>query len=155
MGARLEIDRGEGWLRWTAAFYGLAFALHTADHARRGTGVTTHEVLVLGGVAGVLQLLAIAAVFVNHRWAPWLAALVGIPDGTGILLVHLLPRWSSFSDAFPGAHGTGVTALSWASAILEILAAFAFAAAGLSVLRGARSGARSRPGTPSWRSVPT
>src|SRR5438309_1457508 len=116
----VDDERGARLLRWTAALYGLAWAVHTADHLRRGTGATTTEVLVLGGVTGVLQVLAVTAVFLNHRWAPLLAVAIGFPDGIGILTVHLLPRWSSFSDAFPGAHGTGVTLFSWFAAVLEI-----------------------------------
>jgi hypothetical protein len=136
----LDDERGARLLRWTAVFYGLAWAIHTADHARRGTSVTTTEVLVLGSVAAVFQVLAITAVFLRRRWAPVLAVAVGLPDGIGIFAVHVLPRWSSFSDAFPGAHGTGVTAFSWFAAVLEIVTALAFAAAGAYVLRRTRTG---------------
>jgi hypothetical protein len=134
--AWLDDERGARLLRWTAVFYGLAWAIHTADHGRRGLGATTTEVLVLGTVTGVFQVLAVTAVFLNHRWAPVLAVAVGIPDGIGIFAVHLLPRWSSsFSDSFPGAHGGGVTAFSWFAAILEVVTALAFGAAGAYVLR--------------------
>src|SRR5947208_73094 len=132
--AWLDDERGARLLRWAAAFYGVAWAIHTADHVRRGTNVVTTEVFVLGTAA---------AVFLKHRWAPALAIVVGVPDGIGIFAAHLLPRWSAFSDAFPGAHGTGVTAFSWVAAILEIVAALAFAAAGAYVLRRARTAAPS------------
>jgi hypothetical protein len=75
-------------------------------------------------------------VLTRHRLAPVLAVAVGFPDAIGIAAVHLLPHWSSsLSDAFPGAHGTGVTALSWVAAITEIAGALAFGFAGLYVLR--------------------
>lgn len=130
--------RGAIVLGYAAAFYAVAWAIHTGDHLRRGLDVVTTEVAVLGTVAGVLQLLAVSAVFLRWRWAAITAVAVGIPDAVGIAAVHLLPHWSSFSDAFPGAHGTGVNAFSWAAAVIEIAGALAFGAAGVYALR--RSG---------------
>lgn len=122
-------------LRYTAVLYGVAWVVHTGDHLRRGFGAVTTEVTVLGTGAAVLQVLAIALVFAGHRLAPLAALAVGLPDGIGIAAVHLLPHWSAFSDPFPGSHGTGVTAFSWLAAILEVVGALAFAAAGGYVLR--------------------
>ena len=65
----------------------------------------------------------------------------------GIAAVHLLPHWSAFSDAFPGAHGTGVTAFSWFAAILEVTGALLFALAGTHARR--RIQAVGGPGSPS------
>ena len=139
MPAWLDDQRGARLLRWTAASYGLAWALHNADHLRRGTNVVTTEVLALGAVAGVFQVLAITAVFLKHRWAPLLAVAVGLQAGIGIFAVHLLPRWSSFSDALPGAHGTGITLFSWIAVVLEMVSSLAFAAAAAFVLRRMRT----------------
>jgi hypothetical protein len=124
-------ERATRALRWAAAFYGLAWAVHTGDHLRRGLGVITTEVTVLGTVAAVLQLLAVAAVFVRRPWAPLAAVAIGFPDALGIAAVHLLPHWSSLSDAFPGVHGTGVTGFSWFAAVIEIAGALAFGLAGI------------------------
>jgi hypothetical protein len=93
--------------------------------------VITTEVTVLGTVAAALQLLAVAAVFVRRPWAPLAAVAIGFPDALGIAAVHLLPHWSSLSDAFPGGHGPGVTAFSWFAAIIEIAGALAFGLAGV------------------------
>jgi hypothetical protein len=144
----LHDERGARLLRWTAALYGVAWAAHNADHLRRGTDVVTTEVLVLGAVAGVLQVLAITAVFLEHRWAPVAAVAVGLQAGIGIFAVHLLPRWSAFSDALPGAHGTGITLFSWVAVVLETVGAFAFAAAGAYVLRRTRTRAPSQGRSP-------
>ena len=143
MPAWLEDEHGARLLRWTAAIYGMAWATHNADHLRRGTGVVTTEVLALGVIAGVLQVSAITAVFLKYRWAPLLAVAVGLQAGIGIFAVHLLPRWSSFSDALPGAHGTGITLFSWIAVVLEMVSSLAFAAAGASVLRRTRTRALS------------
>lgn len=131
-------QRGARWLRYAAALYALAWAVHTGDHLRRGVGVVSTEVLLVGSTVAVLQLAAVAAVFAQWRWAPLVAVAIGFPDAVGIAAVHLLPHWSAFSDAFPGSHGTGVTTFSWFAAILEIVGALAFGLAGLYAWRQAR-----------------
>ena len=131
--------RGAKALRYAAAFYAAAWAIHTGDHLVRGFGAVTTQVTVLGTTAAVLQVVAIAMVFTRHRLAPIAAVAIGFPDGIGIAAVHLLPHWSAFSDAFPGAHGTGVTGFSWVAAVVEITGALAFGAAGLYVLRRTQS----------------
>jgi hypothetical protein len=68
-----------------------------------------------------------------------MAVAIGLPDAVGIAAVHLLPHWSAFSDAFPGAHGTGVTVFSWFAAILEVVAALGFGIAGAYALQATRS----------------
>ena len=135
MATWLGDQRCARWLRYAAAFYALAWAVHNGDHVRRGLGVVTPEVAVLGATVAVLQLAAVAAVFGRWRSAPLAAVAIGFPDAVGIAAVHLLPHWSAFSDAFPGSHGTGVTAFSWFAAILEVAGALAFGLAGLYALR--------------------
>ena len=126
-----EWGKGSRWLRYAAVFYLVAWAVHTGDHLRRGLGVVTAEVSTLGSAAAVLQLVAIAAVLTRRRWAPMAAVVVGFPDAVGIAAVHFLPHWSSFSDAFPGSHGTGVTGFSWFAAAVEVVGALAFGVAGV------------------------
>jgi len=139
--------RSAAWLRATAVVYGVAWAVHTGDHLRRGLGVVTGEVAVLGSAAAVVQLVAVWAVLKRRPWAAVAAVAIGLPDALGIAAVHLLPRWSSFSDAFPGAHGTGVTGFSWFAAVVEIAAAAAFGVSGALAWRSALA-PRSAP-TPS------
>lgn len=129
----------ERLLRYSALFYLFAWAVHTGDHIRRGLDVVTTQVSVLGTAAAVLQIAAIVAVLLHARWAPIAAVAIGFPDAFGIAAVHLLPHWSSLSDAFPGAHGTGVNALSWVAASVEIAGALAFGAAGAYALRQTHS----------------
>ena len=121
-------------LRATAVTYGVAFVVHLADHLRRGVGASPRVVVVLGGLAGVFQVLAIGAALTRHAKAPLLAVAVGLPDAVGIFTAHLLPHWSGPSDSFP-SHAPGVTAFSWATAIAELVAALAFAYAGWLLLR--------------------
>jgi|SRR5205807_3985140 len=133
-------------LRYAAVFYAVAWAVHTGDHIRRGLGVETVEVSTLGSITAIAQLLVVATVFLRWRWAALAAAAIGFPDAVGIAAVHLLPHWSAFSDAFPGAHGTGVTGFSWFAAVLEIVGALVFGMAGVHALRAAsRHGRRGVP----------
>jgi hypothetical protein len=125
-------------LRWSAVAYLVALLAHFADHFRRGVSASPKSVIALGGLAGVLQLVAIVAVLRRRPHGPLLAVAVGLPDALGVVAVHLLPRWSGLSDAFPGAAASaGVTWLSWATAVAEVLAALAFAWAGWVALRRA------------------
>jgi hypothetical protein len=124
-------------LRCAAVVYAVAWAVHTGDHVRRGLGVETVEVLTLGSVAAVAQLLVVATVFLRWRWAAVAAVAIGFPDAVGIAAVHLLPHWSAFSDAFPGAYRTGVTGFSWFAAVLEIVGALVFGMAGVHALQAA------------------
>jgi hypothetical protein len=127
----LELQRALRWFRYAAVFYLLTFVLHTADHVRRGVSMITVQLGVLAGVAAVLQVLAVvAALSMRWRWAPLAAVLIAFPGAVGIVMVHFLPHWSAFSDAFPGAQGTGVTGLSWFSASLEVVGALAFGTTG-------------------------
>ena len=132
-------------LRAAAVCYLVAWAVHTGDHLRRGLGVLSAEVTAAGTAAAVFQLLAIAAVLTRRRWAAVAAVAVGFPDALGIAAVHLLPHWSSLSDSFPGARGTGVTGFSWFAAIFEISAALGFGVAGALAWRQADGAPTRRP----------
>jgi hypothetical protein len=74
-------------------------------------------------------------VVLGNRYGPMAAALTGIPVAVGVASVHLLPEWSAFSDAFVGAHGTGVTALSWTVVLIEIVGAALMGVIGISIVR--------------------
>ena len=109
------------WLRYCALFYALGLALHTADHLRRGLDVLTPQVQWAGNLSTAVGISVAVLVIVGYRFGPVLAALTGIPVAVGVAAVHLGPQWSAFSDAFPGAHTTGVTALSWTVVLVEIV----------------------------------
>lgn len=135
MDARSSDDR---FLKVGAALYGAGLVLHLADHFRRGTSVLTGEVNLLGTISTVAGVIVIGLVFTGHRWAPAAAVALGFPVAVGVAAVHLLPRWSDFSDAFPGST-TGVNAGSWTVVLIEIAGAFALGLAGLAAQRGSRA----------------
>lgn len=119
-------------LRATAAVFLVALLIHGADHLRRGFDVLTPEVFWAGNFQLAMALTTVALVFMRHRWAPVAAIAIGFPSAIGFVAAHLLPHWSSFSDAFPGGHVDG---WSWAAAIIEIVADLAFGLAGWYFLR--------------------
>jgi hypothetical protein len=111
---------GDRALRSAAIVFAVGLALHTADHLRRGVDVLTPEVLWGGTVLTFLGVVAIAAVLARHRLASKVAVVVGFYTAIAVATTHLLPRWSSLSDAFPGS---AVDALSWAAVSVEIAGA--------------------------------
>ena len=112
-------------LRGAAVVYGVGLVLHTADHIRRGPDVLSSMIKVTGTIATLAGVLAIALVLVRHRRAPQVAGVVGILVAIGIVRAHLLPFPNSTTDTFPGAVGTGVTAFSWITAVVELAGALA------------------------------
>jgi hypothetical protein len=131
-------------LRYAALLYALGLALHTVDHLRRGLDVLTPEVQWAGNLSTAIGLVAVFLVLTGNRWGPLVAVVTGIPIAIGVAAVHLLPHWSAFSDAFPGANHTGVTALSYTVVLIEIVGALAMGVAGLAVRRSRRAEATVR-----------
>ncbi len=113
--------------------------MHGVDHLRRGVDATTGVVLGAGTTQFIVAALAVVLVFRRHRWAPAMAAAVGMTSAVGFAAAHLLPHGSAFSDPFTG-HPVAphVNAYSWSTALFEIAADVAFGVAGLQVLRAAR-----------------
>jgi hypothetical protein len=118
-------------LRLAALLYVAGLIAHTADHIRRGTSVITTEVLVLGFLSTLAGIVTVALIFTRNRRAPLVAAIFGFQVAIGVAAVHLLPKWSVFSDAFPGSRATGVSALSWTVVLVEIAGALALGIAGV------------------------
>jgi hypothetical protein len=86
-------------------------------------GVLTPEVLWAGTLSTIAGVVTLRLVFTRHRLAPLVATLVGFQTALGVTAVHLLPHWSSFSDALPRGRGAGVTAFSWIVVNIEIVGA--------------------------------
>ena len=82
-------------------------------------------------VLSVLAVVSITLVLTRHSWGPLVAAAVGFSMAVGVAASHLLPHWSSFSDAFPGS---GVNSLSNAAVVFEVIGSLVFGAAGMRIL---------------------
>jgi hypothetical protein len=124
--------RADRMLRIAAAVFAAGFVVHNADHVRRGVDTITAQVFAGGIVVSVLAVLAIALIVMRHSAAPLVAAVVGIATVVAVSASHLLPHWSVFSDAFPGAHVDG---LSWFAVVFELAGAAVLAAAGIAAMR--------------------
>ncbi len=108
------------------------FTIHGIDHLHRGLHFESALILFLGTVQSLLVGLAAALVITRNRWAAATAVVVGCLNAAGFTVQHLLPDWfgplsDSFIHAPPDRH---VTAWSWLFAVLDIMAAIAFAVAG-------------------------
>ena len=128
-GAASKSDRA---LEVTAIALVAAFTIHGIDHLNRGLHFESGLILVLGTVQSLLVGLAVALVITRNRWAAAAAVVVGCLNATGFTVQHLLPDWfgplsDSFIHAPPARH---VTAWSWLFAVLDVVAAIAFAVAG-------------------------
>jgi len=140
---------GDRLLQGAAVLYGAGLVLHTADHIRRGVDVLTPEVYWAGTISTIAGVITLVLVFSRHRWAPLVAAITGFQVALGTAVVHLLPHWSSFSDALPGAHGTGITLFSWIVVNIEIAGALLLGIFGANLLFHQR---QAPPLTPEGRS---
>jgi hypothetical protein len=121
-------------LRLAASLYLVGLIAHTADHIRRGTSVITTEVLALGVLSTIAGIITLALILMRNRRAPVAAAVFGFQVAIGVSAVHLLPKWSAFSDAFPGSRGTGISTVSWTVVLVEIAGGLALGIAGASAL---------------------
>lgn len=118
-----------------ATFFGVSVTAHTADHLRRGLDTITTELLGAGWLGLGISALAILLVAIRHDRAPQVAIIAGIVLPVGFIAAHWLPTWSVFSDSFVEG---GVSALSQAASLFEIVGALCLGAAGLHTLRRAR-----------------
>ena len=129
--------QGHRLLRYACLLYAIGLVAHGADHLRSGRDVLTPEVAWAGILTTIVGMTVIALVFSGHRLAPLAAAAFGFSNAAAVAAVHLLPHWSAFSDAFPGA-GLGVAATSWAAVLIEIAGLLALGAAGTYVMNASR-----------------
>ena len=84
--------------------FAVALIVHGADHLRRGIDVLATAVFWAGTVQLIGAVVTLVLVFTRNRWAPVAAVIIGFSSTFGFTVVHLLPDWGVFSDAFPGAH---------------------------------------------------
>ena len=101
-----------------AAFYLVAWAVHTADHLRRGIFEVPVAVQALGNVQVVLTLGFIGLLWKRHPLAPVAAIAIGVPATIGIAVAHLAPDFGPLSDSL---WVDGIDAFTWFAVILEIL----------------------------------
>jgi hypothetical protein len=128
-------------LKLTALLYALGLALHTADHFRRGIDTVTHHVFWAGNLSTAMGVAAVVLILAGHRLAPMAAVAFGFPIAIGVAAVHLLPRWSVFSDSFVDNR---LSWMSWTVVTIEIVGALATGVVGWRITRSELSTASTR-----------
>ena len=109
---------------------------HTADHELNQPPREYGLALTLPGFLGLAAAVTVVVLaWRRSRAAAPAALVVGAGTVTGFFAIHLLPRWSAFSDPYSAFEPN---ALSWA------LVALPMAAAAWLALRGAREIAAGR-----------
>jgi uncharacterized membrane protein len=121
----------------------VVWAVHTADHARRGVDASSDAVVWIGTLGGLLSAVVLTLVFTRHRLAPIAAAGAGFALAAGFIAVHLLPHWSVLSDSLPDGDVDGFT---WLAVLCEIAGALLLGATALRIVRREGSAAS----TMSW-----
>jgi hypothetical protein len=110
----------------------VVWAVHTADHARRGIDASSETVVWIGTFGGLLSAVVLTLVFTRHHLAPIAAAGAGFALATGFIAVHLLPHWSALSDSLPDGD---VDAFTWIAVLCEIAGALLLGATALRIVR--------------------
>jgi hypothetical protein len=103
-------------LSWSVAALA-ADLIHDLDHVRR-SNYSPVPVRVLGFLALAGGILAIVLAARRNRSAALYTAFYGFAGAIGLVVVHVLPHWSVFSDPFTSYR---VDALSWAIVALDVV----------------------------------
>jgi hypothetical protein len=104
----------------TVAFM-IALAVHGIDHTIRGTDVIQPAVQWGGTIQVILAVVVLALVLREHPSAATAAAVLGFGSAILFTQTHLLPHWGPTSDSYLNPEtGSGVTAFSWVTAVLEV-----------------------------------
>lgn len=111
----------------TAGFYLVAWAIHGADHLRRGLFDIPLAVQALGYIQVFLTLGFIWLLGKRHPLAPIAAIAIGIPATIGIALAHILPDFGPVGDSL---WTEGIGGFTWFAVILEILGSVVLTAGG-------------------------
>ena len=98
----------------------VAVVLHDTDHYRqaRGIGALTPEVRASGTVVALIVVAGLALTLFRHPQAPRVATFIGFGAAVGVILAHLAPHWSAFSDPYWPLH---LDAYSWSVMLAEIV----------------------------------
>lgn len=119
-------------LRRAGLLFAAGFAVHNADHARRGLDVITDHVVWGGTFVAMVAAVALTLVATRHPLAPFVAAAGGLSIALGVSATHLLPDWGALSDPLPGGD---VDPLTWIAVLAEVGGAAALGLAGLAIVR--------------------
>jgi hypothetical protein len=110
-------------LTLAALAYLILTVIHDLDHLRQGRPLAL-EVKVVGVVAIVTAVACVVLSLRGHTFAPLACLITGAGSVLGLVVVHLVPRWSAISDPYPDA---GVDALAY-GIVIALMASGAYLA---------------------------
>jgi hypothetical protein len=119
-------------LRTAGLLFAAGFAIHNADHVRRGLDAITTEVNTGGLVVAMASAAILTLVATRHPLAPFAAAAGGLAIAVGVSATHLLPDWGRLSDSLPSGTVDGFT---WAAVLAEVTGALVLGVTGLRIVR--------------------
>jgi len=108
-------------LKGAGVVFAITWVVHSADHIRRGTALTSDGVLWGGTTAAVLAAIALTLVFTNHALAPFVSLAVFGALAVGVSATHYAPAWGYLSE--PLLFDSQADRWAAAAALPEILAA--------------------------------
>lgn len=128
-----QTDKATDRLKPAGLTFIATWMVHTADHIRRGTDLTSDGVIWAGTLAGMLAAIALTLVFTDHPLAPFATLAVFGALAFGVTATHYAPGWGYFSEPLLADSATD----GWAAiaALPEIAAAAWLAWIGLGVVR--------------------
>jgi hypothetical protein len=118
-------------LLWPNLILVATLLLHDLDHVRQGREIEP-AVIAIGILGDVLAIASLVLAIARSPLAPAAAVVVGFGTAIGFVAVHVVPDWGPVSQGYPG---TPVDGLSWAAAIVPIIAAAFLGFTGLSSMR--------------------
>jgi hypothetical protein len=135
---REESDR---LLRWATVAFVIGFAVHGADHLRRGMSASPTFIMVGGTVQALLVVAAVVAVLTHQTRSPQAAMFVGFGSALVFTYAHLLPTLlPGYQDSFISLPHTNIMWFSWFSAAAEIGTGIVFGLAGIGAARTQKAG---------------
>jgi hypothetical protein len=105
--------------------------MHTLDHIRQSRPLPT-ELDVVGAVSITASIVVLVLAIRAHPLAPLACLALGVASVAGLIVVHLVPHWSVFSDPYYDAN---VDALSYGLLGLLIASGAYLALAGMRAIR--------------------
>ncbi len=82
------LDRSRGALGVTSIAFAVGFAIHNADHVRRGFDEVRDGVIAGGTLVAMMAAVMLTLVVLRHRAAPAACAVIGATIAVGVSILR-------------------------------------------------------------------